>query len=318
MDFLRKNRRLSFLYDGKPFSESEHKVTETENGNSLTVIYEFKDGLRVTNVARKINKFGAYEWVNWLENTSDKPTSMITELCDCDVNAALESETERKWTAFLGVGETDTKIYAPSGSMCECKEFCCNADEIRVNKRINHIFAGEQMEYTTETGRSSDTAAPFFNIHKNGKGIIFAIGWTAKWRCILNRNTDDIRIRTKVDGTAFRLLGGEKVRTSSIVIMPYEGNIRGAHNLWRRLIKEEFSLVGSGMVAGANGVLDSVGYALASLSSLAFSALVGVIGWRGLIAVWTALMLAASVIIIFNLNRKGNTLKTDGKRNSEV
>lgn len=113
-----------------------------------------------------------------------------------------------------------------------------------MSKRINHIFAGEQMEYTTETGRSSDTAAPFFNIHKNGKGIIFAIGWTGKWRCILNRNTDDIRIRTKVDGTAFRLLGGEKVRTSSIVIMPYEGNIRDAHNLWRRLIKEEFSLVG--------------------------------------------------------------------------
>ena len=191
MDFLRKTRRLSFLYDGKPFSESEHKVTETENGNSLTVIYEFKDGLRVTNVARKINKFGAYEWVNWLENTSDKPTGMITELCDCDVNAALESETERKWTAFLGDGETDTKIYAPSGSMCECKEFCCNADEIRVSKRINHIFAGEQMEYTTETGRSSDTAAPFFNIHKNGKAIaalMYGISMLAFAAMILIRN----------------------------------------------------------------------------------------------------------------------------------
>lgn len=85
--------------------------------------------------------------------------------------------------------------------------------------------------------------------------------------------------------------------------------------VWSIYIPE---LSGSGMVAGANGVLDSVGYALASLSSLAFSALVGVIGWRGLIAVWTALILAASVIIIFNLSRKGNTLKTDGKRNSEV
>lgn len=81
--------------------------------------------------------------------------------------------------------------------------------------------------------------------------------------------------------------------------------------VWSIYIPE---LSGSGMVAGANGVLDSVGYALASLSSLAFSALIGVIGWRGLIAVWTALMLAASVIIIFNCSRKNNGSKTGSKQ----
>ena len=67
--------------------------------------------------------------------------------------------------------------------------------------------------------------------------------------------------------------------------------------VWSIYIPE---LSGSGMVAGVNGVLDSIGYALASISSLAFSALIGVISCRGLIAVWTALMLAASVTVVCN------------------
>ena len=64
-------------------------------------------------------------------------------------------------------------------------------------------------------------------------------------------------------------------------------------------------LSGSGIVASANGVLDSVGYAMASLSSLAFSSLIGVIGWNGLIIVWSAVMLVASVTVICSSRRRG-------------
>ena len=37
---------------------------------------------------------------------------------------------------------------------------------------------------------------------------------------------------------------GEKIRTSSIVIMPYTGTVIQAQNQWRRLVKKEFSLIG--------------------------------------------------------------------------
>ena len=47
-----------------------------------------------------------------------------------------------------------------------------------------------------------------------------------------------------MDDTSFRLYGGEKVRTSSVVIMPYEGSVQASQNMWRRLVKEEFSLIG--------------------------------------------------------------------------
>lgn len=60
----------------------------------------------------------------------------------------------------------------------------------------------------------------------------------------------------------------------------------------------------SGIVASANGVMDSFGYAAASLFSLIFSSAVGVIGWSGLIILWSAIMLAASVTVIFSYRRK--------------
>lgn len=71
--------------------------------------------------------------------------------------------------------------------------------------------------------------------------------------------------------------------------------------VWSIYIPE---LSGSGIVASANGVMDSGGYAMASLSSLAFSSLIGIIGWNGLIIVWSAIMLVASATVIFSSRRK--------------
>ena len=245
MEFLKNNRRISFLYGGKTIDELNFKVSTKEEGGRLPTVYELDDGFKITNIARKIGKFGAYEWVNWLENTSDKPTELITELCDSDVLLPLPEEEPPKWTAYLGDLDKYTKVYAPNGSAYSCEEFYSGTDTNFISRRWKfNIFVGDEKEYTTDTGRSSETEAPFFNIHKNGKGIIFAIGWTGKWRCILNRNEKSVRIRTKVDDTSFRLYGGEKVRTSSVVIMPYEGSVQASQNMWRRLVKEEFSLIG--------------------------------------------------------------------------
>lgn len=37
---------------------------------------------------------------------------------------------------------------------------------------------------------------------------------------------------------------GEKIRTSSVVMMPYHGDVVDSQNKWRRLVKENFSLIG--------------------------------------------------------------------------
>lgn len=244
MDFLKNNKRFSFKLDGKNVWESEYTSESGENGNELTTVYVFNGGIRVTNIAKKYDKFGAYEWVNYIENVSDMPSGIISELWDCDCTLPLEHEEERKWIAHQPDVKTATKIYAPCGSVWSKDEFNCDIDTIKNNDRINHITVGNTKEYSSTGGRSSDGKAPFFNIHKNGKGYIFAIGWTGQWKCSIQRGNDDITFRSKIEDTFFRLMPGEKIRTSSIVIMPYECDAIDSHNKWRRLVKEHFSLIG--------------------------------------------------------------------------
>ncbi len=56
------------------------------------------------------------------------------------------------------------------------------------------------------------------------------------------------------------------------------------------------SLRDTGLVSTATGFLDFMSYMAAALSSKVFSGAVGIIGWGGLILVWTGLMLVALVI----------------------
>lgn len=244
MNFLKDNRRFSFKIGGVDAFLTEHNTEVTENGNTLTTVYSFQNGLKVTNIAKRYEKFGAYEWVNYFENTSDTPTYVISDLYDCDVELPLEYEKEKEWVAYQPDPKVATKIYAPRGSVWSYDEFNCDIDYIFYNERPNHIFPGVTRKYSSEGGRSSNGKAPFFNIHKNGKGYIFAIGWSGQWNCEMTRTNESIAVKTKIEDTEFLLLPGERFRTSSVVMLPYEADFDGAQNIWRRLVKEEFSLIG--------------------------------------------------------------------------
>ena len=244
MNFLKENKRLSFKLNGENAWDLDFKSEVMEEGNTLTTIYQFKNGLKVTNVAKKYDKYGAFEWVNYFKNTSDISSEIISELWDCDCTMPLEHEENRKWEAYFPDIKTATKIYAPSGSTWTKKEFYADIDKIENNERINHIYPGQKKKYSASGGRSSEQNAPFFNISKNGKGYICAIGWTGQWNCEISRGNDSITFKSKIEDTNFKLMPGEKLRTSSVVVMPYDENDE-AHNKWRRLVKEHFSLIGS-------------------------------------------------------------------------
>ncbi len=245
MDFLKNSPRFSFLYDGKPHTESLLEATQTENGDSLITVYRFAKGLTLTSIAKKIGKHGAYEWVNVLENTSDEPTGQISELFDADFTLPLPHEEPYRFSAYYPDPETATKIYAPCGSNWTTDEFACDVDKIVENRRVNHIYPNEEKSFSTSSGRSSEGHAPFFNIHKENAGIIFAIGWSGSWQCKINRGTDDVRIRTGLEKVDFYLKPGEKYRSSSIVVLPYTGTVTESQNKWRRLVKECYSQIGS-------------------------------------------------------------------------
>lgn len=244
MEFLKNNKRFSFKLGGMNAWDSDYKSEVTSDGDEVTTVYLFDGGIKITNIAKKYDKFGAYEWVNYIENTSDKPSEIISDLWDCDCTLPLKHEDNRKWEAYFPETKAATKVYAPTGSVWSQTEFSCDIDTIRDNRRINHIYPGDTKEYSASGGRSSEERAPFFNIHKDGEGYILALGWTGQWKCQISRANDSVTFKSKIEDTFFRLMPGEKLRTSSVVIMPYQGDVADSHNKWRRLVKEHFSLIG--------------------------------------------------------------------------
>lgn len=248
MNFLKSNKRLSFCYGGKSIWDTELHTSIKECGDEVSFEYILKDGLKIINCAKKYPDFDAYEWVTWFENTGNEPTEIISDLYDCDIDIPFEHDEPYKSTAFIPNSDLMMKIYAPSGAENTREAFYSDIEKLNggTNRYENHIYPGETKKYSTSDGRSSNREqAPFFNVNRQNKGVIFAIGWTGQWSCSVSRGSDSLNIKTKIEDTHFRLLPGEKIRTSSIVMMNYECGYNESQNKWRRLVKTHFSLIGA-------------------------------------------------------------------------
>jgi alpha-galactosidase len=235
MNYLTDYPRLSFLLSGRDHTEAFISKTTTKHGNNTVYVYEYGSGLRITTTLTEYPDYSACEWVHTLENTSDTPTDVISELYDADTELSLGKITEQSRTAWKPDPDTLLTVYNPHGSNCTEREFVSYPA---------HIFAGNERYYEAGCGRSSGNAsAPFFNIHNNGKGAIVAIGWSGRWHSIISATADAVRVRCGIRDLSFRLLPGESIRTSSVVIMTYDGNVQESQNKWRSFIKNELSVL---------------------------------------------------------------------------
>lgn len=243
MEFLKNPRRFDLKVGGVSIWDKNPDVCQQVSDTCVITIVTL-DGLRIVNKARKIDAYNAYEWVNTLENIGDTPTPILSEVWDCHCTFPFPYEDPVGWTAVRPNPKTATKIYAPTGSTWSAEEFYCDPDKVLMNDRINHIYTGESKEYAATGGRSSEERAPFFNIHKDGHGIIAAIGWTGQWHSHITHGPQDITFRSGIEELHFQLLTGEKYRTSSVVLMPYDCSVTDSQNKWRRLVKKEFSQAG--------------------------------------------------------------------------
>lgn len=244
MDFLKNNMRFSFLYGDETITEKNFGKEVFENDCSVTTVLTSRDGLTVTNIAKKHEKYGVYEWVNYFENTGNVPTKIISELWDCDIKIPFPHDGYLRDQAKLPDPERVMKIYAPSGSVWADEEFYCNVNRTKNNRFDFYLFPGERRQFAASGGRSSEAHAPFFNVHKNGRGFILAVGWTGQWHSDFGYIGDYMEAKTGLEDTSFRLFPGEKIRTSSAFIMPYEGSVEYSQNKWRRFIKEVISPIG--------------------------------------------------------------------------
>lgn len=234
---------FDFTYGGRPFQESltETSLEPRENGERR--VYRFANGLKLTtDVIRR--SFGAVEWVNTLENEGDHPTDLIENLWDCCVSLPLAHEEPRQATAWLPDPADLTRVLAPYGSNLNDREFSFDRYYTDSFSSPDLLFVGTEKRFASRGGRSSHGDAPFFNVHKTGAGYFLAVGWTGQWNAVLRRETDCVVFRSGLETTRFRLLPGESFRTSSVVILPYEAPLEVSFNLWRRLVRSDYSLLG--------------------------------------------------------------------------
>ena len=241
MDFLRTNKRFSFMYGGKSAPECATGVERTEKDNELITTYYFDGGLKLTNVAKKHEKHGAYEWVNHLENIGDADTELISELWDCDIALPFSYCPPTGPSPWFPSIENDLFVLNPYGSAGRDEtDFYSHINSGGFNKNFPKNNS-KVFKYAPIGGRSSEGSAPFFNIHEKGKGYIVAVGWTGQWNAHISREENSLCFKSKIEDTSFVLHSGEKIRTSSVVLLPYNASVEESQNLWRDLIKDVFS-----------------------------------------------------------------------------
>ena len=243
---IRKQTWLSFLIDGKPFTEYSPTITEENTENRTVRTYLFDGGLKVTSTFNYYPEFDACDWVNEWENTGDSETGIISELWDASVTLPFPPcAPKTTGKAYTHESKNVIKVYAPRGSEWSGNEFYRNVDEFCSNRHKWWFQdVGDKKRFQSEGGRSANSEhAPFFNFKHGAEplGYVVAVGWTGQWNVEAERTAEGIRFKSKIEDTCFKILPGERFRTSSVSILSYKGEFEDAQNTWRRFIRAVYS-----------------------------------------------------------------------------
>ena len=222
---------FSFNYGEKTY------VFSAENNAA----YELESGITVYVESKSYKEYDAVEWVLWFENISDRNSGIFSHICDCDT--LLPLEFPKPLTPGYMPKEGDACVITMNG-MVDGKYYWVNDKVSATEYGLNYEYLDKAPNKTkcfaNICGRSSEGMMPFFDVTATGCGYITAIGWTGDWKSEFTKCDLGIRMKTGLKETKFYLVPGEKIRTSSVLIMKY-GKSEDKYNKFRRLIKNHFS-----------------------------------------------------------------------------
>ena len=233
------SRCFSFLYNEKQLDECNYR----SELNGEATVYDFESGLNVTNIVKKIDEFDAYESLLWFENIGDSDSGIISEINDCDMVFSFEiDKTKRKPWGYIP--DKDDLCVISMNGMVEPERYWENAAECATEFTFNYDYLCKlpdfKKSFECRGGRSSDRFMPFFDITVNNAGYILAIGWSGDWKAEFTECDEGVRVKTGLKETKFYLKSGEKIRTSSLLVMKYTDK-EDKYNKFRKLIKAYYS-----------------------------------------------------------------------------
>lgn len=227
---------FSFKYNDMLIKSAEFCGKEAYDG----LVYEIDKDVTVTAKINDIKEYDATEWVLYFENKSTENSGIISEINDCDLVLPLTipqgprngfRPTDDNVRVITMKGAMDASFYYNGKDKQTAEEFSV------INE---YLDKKPSLSVSNISGRSSDGTMPFFDVTANGEGYICAIGWTGSWKADFNKKENGVEMKTGLKETCFYLEGGEKLRTSSILIMKYQRD-EDKHNKFRKLMKEHFS-----------------------------------------------------------------------------
>lgn len=220
----------------------EFSLKYNKNTYSLSdETFEFEKGITVTMNKTEYKEYDATEWVLYFENKSDNNSGIFSDISDCDTLLPLEMP-ELKRPGYMPKNG-DACVITMNG-MVDGKYYWENdktsATEYEMIPEYLDKAPGYTKKFANCCGRSSEGMMPFFDATAMDNGYIVAIGWTGDWKAEFTRCDNGIQVKTGLKETKFFLKPGEKIRTTSILIMKYTSK-EDKHNKFRRLIKNHFS-----------------------------------------------------------------------------
>lgn len=230
-------KNFSLKYKDRVFKASENQGRVTAEG----IEYQLDPGVTITMKATEYEKYDAVEWVLWFENKSEANSGIFTDINDCDTVLPLH------------IPEPPRPGFMPKhGNVCIiAQKGMVDGQNYHESDRVSSTEFNLLYEYLDKRGdrsksfcnegtRSSEGMMPFFEVAAGGKGYIVAIGWSGSWKTSFTAQEDGVHFTSGLQKTKFYLKPGEKIRTSSILIMKYDDEAE-KNNKFRRLIKNHFS-----------------------------------------------------------------------------
>ena len=204
-------------------------------------VYAVENGITVQVVKKEYKAFDATEWVLYFENQGSNNSRIFSEIKDCDTLLPLTFSTPPR--AGYRPTDGDACVITMNG-MVDGKYYWENDKISATEYNFTHEYLDKAANFTrcfsNLGGRSSDGMMPFFDATANGNGYIAAIGWTGDWKAEFTKSENGIQMKSGLKETGFYLKPGEKIRTSSTLIMGYTKE-EDKYNKFRKLIKNHFS-----------------------------------------------------------------------------
>lgn len=222
--------QFSFKYEGK-----EYRGTDS---------MQVEDRLKVTLAKTEYPELDAVWWSLTFENPCEWTSGVVSDIRDGDFRVPLPPDEVRYAGDASKPG--DRAVIAMRGCVGEGTWDYSFDDESSATEFAPKAYYlrkqtwSDKITIENRNARSSNVMAPFFNVNFRDEGALVAIGWTGGWRAHFENEPDGVKVETGLKRTAFRLRGGEKIRTTSVLVMRYAKG-EDASNKFRTLMRTQFS-----------------------------------------------------------------------------